>query len=111
MDCCHNAQTLSTLVHCGKLNLQRYVDEIMRPTVLPFLGHIRQGALCQDDNARLIFFSNCEFCNYFYDYEWTIYKSFKNMFHDFLTEGKREINMVLPLLLQKCILVLYQLNR
>ena len=34
------------------LNSQRYVDEVMRPMVLPFLKQIGQGAMFQDDNAR-----------------------------------------------------------
>ena len=36
----------------GNLNLQRYVDDVMRPMVLPFLRQIGQGAVFQDDNAR-----------------------------------------------------------
>ena len=36
----------------GNLPAQRYVDEIMRPMVLPFLGQIGRGAVFQDDNAR-----------------------------------------------------------
>ena len=41
-------------------------------------------------------FSNCDFCNNWRDYEWTYictYKLFKNIFNDFLTEVKGEINM------------------
>ena len=34
------------------LNSQRYVDEVMRPMVLPFLRQIEQEAVLQDDNAR-----------------------------------------------------------
>ena len=37
----------------GNLNSQRYVDEVMRPMVLPFLRQIGQGAVFLDDNARL----------------------------------------------------------
>ena len=37
----------------GNLSSQRYVDEVMRPMVLPFLRKIGQGAVFQDDNARL----------------------------------------------------------
>ena len=36
----------------GNLTSQRYVDEVMRPMVLPFLRQIGQGAVFQDDNAR-----------------------------------------------------------
>ena len=36
----------------GNLNSQRYVDEVMRLMVLPFLGQIGQGAVFQEDNAR-----------------------------------------------------------
>ena len=36
----------------GNLNAQRYVDEVMRPVVLPFLRQIGQGAVFQDNNAR-----------------------------------------------------------
>ena len=36
----------------GNLNAQRYVDEIFRPVVVPFLGRMSQGAILQDDNAR-----------------------------------------------------------
>ena len=36
----------------GSLNSQRYVDEVMRPMVLPFLRQIGQGAVFKDDNAR-----------------------------------------------------------
>ena len=36
----------------GNLNSQRYVDEVMRPIVLPNLRQIGQGAVFQDDNAR-----------------------------------------------------------
>ena len=35
------------------LNSQRYVDEVMRPTVLQFLRQIKQGTVFQDNNARL----------------------------------------------------------
>ena len=34
------------------LKAQRYVDEILRPVVVPFLGRMNQGAIFQDDNAR-----------------------------------------------------------
>ena len=36
----------------GNLNSQLYVDEVMRPMVLPFLRQIGQEAVLQDDNAR-----------------------------------------------------------
>ena len=36
----------------GNLNSQRYVDEVMRPMVLPFLRQIGQGAVFQDINTR-----------------------------------------------------------
>ena len=36
----------------GTLTSQRYVDEILRPHVLPFLGAIGPAAIFQDDNAR-----------------------------------------------------------
>ena len=34
------------------LNSQRYVEEVMRPMVLPLLRQIGQGAVFQDNNAR-----------------------------------------------------------
>ena len=52
MGCCHDAQTHSTSVHCRNLNSKLYIDEVMRPMVLPFLRQIGQGAVFQDDNAR-----------------------------------------------------------
>ena len=36
----------------GNLNAQRYVNEILQPVVVPFLAHMQQGAIFQDDNAR-----------------------------------------------------------
>ena len=36
----------------GNLNSQRYVDEVMRPMVLPLLRQIGQGTVFQDDNSR-----------------------------------------------------------
>ena len=36
----------------GNLTSQRYVDEILRPYVLPYLGAIGENAIYQDDNAR-----------------------------------------------------------
>ena len=36
----------------GTLTAQRYVDEILRSHVLPYLGAIGQAAIFQDDNAR-----------------------------------------------------------
>ena len=36
----------------GNVNSQWYVEEVMRPMVLPFLRQIGQGAVFQDDNAR-----------------------------------------------------------
>ena len=35
----------------GNLNAKRYVDEILQPVVVPFLGRMNQGAVLQDDNA------------------------------------------------------------
>ena len=35
----------------GNLNAQRYVNEILQPVVVPFLGQMQQGAIFQDDNA------------------------------------------------------------
>ena len=52
MGCCHDAQTHSTSVHCRKFKLTTVYDEVMRPMVLPFLRHIGQGAVFQDDNTR-----------------------------------------------------------
>ena len=52
MGCCHDAQMHSTSIHCGNFNSQRYVDEVMRPMVLPFLRQIGQGAVFQDNNPR-----------------------------------------------------------
>jgi hypothetical protein len=36
----------------GNLNSQRYIDEILRLLVLPFLQQIGPNAVFQDDNAR-----------------------------------------------------------
>ena len=36
----------------GNLNSFRYIDEILRPVVTPFMRNMGQGALFQDDNAR-----------------------------------------------------------
>ena len=36
----------------GNLSAQRYVNEILQPVVVPFLGKMHQGAIFQDDNAR-----------------------------------------------------------
>ena len=36
----------------GNLNAQRFVDEILRPVVVPFLGRMNQEAILQDDSAR-----------------------------------------------------------
>ena len=36
----------------GNLNGQGYVDEILQPVVVPFLGRMNQGAVLQDDNTR-----------------------------------------------------------
>ncbi len=36
----------------GNLNSRRYIDEIVRPVVVPFMRTMAQGALFQDDNAR-----------------------------------------------------------
>ena len=38
----------------GNLNVLRYVDEILRPVVVPFLGRMNQEGSLQDDNARPI---------------------------------------------------------
>ena len=35
----------------GNLNAQRYVDEILQPVVVLFLGRMNQGAVLEDDNA------------------------------------------------------------
>ena len=36
----------------GNLNPQRYIDEILRPIVMPFLKRIGLRPIYQDDNAR-----------------------------------------------------------
>ena len=36
----------------GNLNSRRYIDEILRPVVVPYVQNMGQGALFQDDNAR-----------------------------------------------------------
>ena len=36
----------------GNLNSRRYIDEILRPVVVPYIQNMGQGALFQDDNAR-----------------------------------------------------------
>ena len=36
----------------GNLNSQRYVDEILRTQVIPYIGAMGNGAIFQDDNAR-----------------------------------------------------------
>ena len=36
----------------GNLNSPRYIDEILRPVVVPYVQNMGQGALFQDDNAR-----------------------------------------------------------
>ena len=36
----------------GNLNSQRYINEILRPPVRPYLGAMEDGAIFQDDNAR-----------------------------------------------------------
>ena len=36
----------------GNLNAQRYVNEILRPVLVPFLGRMIHGAILQDDNTR-----------------------------------------------------------
>ena len=36
----------------GNLNSQLYINEILRPHVLPYLGAMEDGAIFQDDNAR-----------------------------------------------------------
>ena len=36
----------------GNLNSRRYIDEVLRPHVLPYLAAIGNGAIFQDNNAR-----------------------------------------------------------
>ena len=36
----------------GNLNSRRYIDEILRPVVVPYVQNMGQGALFQDDNVR-----------------------------------------------------------
>ncbi len=36
----------------GNLNAQVYIDQILRPVVVPFIANMEQGAVLQDDNAR-----------------------------------------------------------
>ena len=36
----------------GNLNSRRYIGEILRPVVVPYVQNMGQGALFQDDNAR-----------------------------------------------------------
>ena len=36
----------------GNLNSRCYIDEILRPVVVPYVQNMGQGALLQDDNAR-----------------------------------------------------------
>ena len=36
----------------GNLNGRRYIDEILRPHVVPYLRQMSQNAIFQDDNAR-----------------------------------------------------------
>ena len=36
----------------GNLTSRRYIDEILRPVVVPYVQNMGQGALFQDDNAR-----------------------------------------------------------
>ena len=36
----------------GNLNPQHYVNKILQPVVVTFLGQIQQGAVFQDNNAR-----------------------------------------------------------
>ena len=36
----------------GNLNSRRYIDEILRPVVVPYVQNMGQGALFQDDNCR-----------------------------------------------------------
>ena len=37
----------------GNLNGRRYIDEILRPNVVPYLRQMGQNAIFQDDNASL----------------------------------------------------------
>ena len=37
----------------GNLNSRRYIDEILRPVVVPYVQNMGQGALFQDDNTYL----------------------------------------------------------
>ena len=36
----------------GNLNSRRYIDEILRPVIVPYVQNMGQGPLFQDDNAR-----------------------------------------------------------
>ena len=36
----------------GNLTGRRYIDEILRPHVVPYLRQMGQNAISQDDNAR-----------------------------------------------------------
>ena len=46
-----NGRTALVVVR-GNLNGRRYIDEILRPHVVPYLRQIGQNAIFQDDNAR-----------------------------------------------------------
>ena len=45
-----NLRTQLCIVN-GNLNAQQYIDEILRPLVLPFLQQIGPNDVLQDDNA------------------------------------------------------------
>ena len=38
----------------GNLTGRRYIDEILRPHVVPYLRQMGQNAIFQDDNARIL---------------------------------------------------------
>ena len=40
------------IINDGILTSQRYIDEVLRPTVVPFLPAHREVTLFQQDNAR-----------------------------------------------------------
>ena len=48
---CWQERTPLVIVN-GNLTAQRYIDDILRPTVLPFLQQQPRGVIYQHDNAR-----------------------------------------------------------
>ena len=48
---CGEQKTPLVIVN-GNLTARRYIDDILRPTVLPFMRNRQQGILLQHDNAR-----------------------------------------------------------